>query len=76
MSQFYPVTVTDIHHTIRDAVVLTLEPDSGTLRLQNENLLTNLRAEISAYLSDTSALSRQVSPLLLWPTLQSLVAAR
>ncbi|MFK7837611.1 MAG: 2Fe-2S iron-sulfur cluster-binding protein [Sulfitobacter sp.] len=26
MSQFHPVTVTDIHHTIRDAVVLTLEP--------------------------------------------------
>tara|TARA_R110002072_G_scaffold401_13_gene2700 strand:- start:178 stop:1242 length:1065 start_codon:yes stop_codon:yes gene_type:complete len=26
MSQFLPLTVTDIHHTIRDAVVLTLEP--------------------------------------------------
>jgi ring-1,2-phenylacetyl-CoA epoxidase subunit PaaE len=26
MSQFHPLTVTDIHHTIRDAVVLTLEP--------------------------------------------------
>lgn len=39
-------------------VVLTLEPDNGTLRLQDENLLTNLRAEISAYLSDTSALSQ------------------
>ena len=28
MSQFHPVTVTDIHHTIRDAVVLTLEPEN------------------------------------------------
>ncbi|AXI40686.1 ferredoxin--NADP reductase [Sulfitobacter sp. SK011] len=26
MNQFLPLTVTDIHHTIRDAVVLTLEP--------------------------------------------------
>jgi len=26
MSQFHPLTVTDIHRTIRDAVVLTLEP--------------------------------------------------
>lgn len=26
MSQFHPLTVTDIHHTIRDAVVLTLKP--------------------------------------------------
>ncbi|MFY0646357.1 2Fe-2S iron-sulfur cluster-binding protein [Sulfitobacter geojensis] len=29
MSQFHPVTVTDIHHTIRDAVVLTLEPENA-----------------------------------------------
>lgn len=28
MAEFYPLTVTDIHHTIRDAVVLTLEPES------------------------------------------------
>lgn len=28
MPQFHPLTVTDIHHTIRDAVVLTLKPDS------------------------------------------------
>ncbi len=28
MSQFHPVTVTDIHHTIRDAVVLTLAPEN------------------------------------------------
>ncbi|MEL6617393.1 MAG: 2Fe-2S iron-sulfur cluster-binding protein [Pseudomonadota bacterium] len=28
MSQFYPLTVTDIHHTIRDAVVLTLQPEN------------------------------------------------
>ncbi|KIN65668.1 Phenylacetic acid degradation oxidoreductase PaaK [Sulfitobacter noctilucae] len=28
MSQFHPVTVTDIHHTIRDAVVLTLQPEN------------------------------------------------
>ncbi|KIN78809.1 ferredoxin--NADP reductase [Sulfitobacter mediterraneus] len=28
MSQFHPLTVTDIHHTIRDAVVLTLEPEN------------------------------------------------
>jgi len=27
MSQFLPLTVTDIHHTIRDAVVLTLQPN-------------------------------------------------
>ncbi|WP_299746437.1 2Fe-2S iron-sulfur cluster-binding protein [uncultured Tateyamaria sp.] len=27
MNQFHPLTVTDIHHTIRDAVVLTLEPE-------------------------------------------------
>lgn len=27
MSQFHPLTVTDIHHTIRDAVVLTLKPE-------------------------------------------------
>ncbi|MEH6588137.1 MAG: AsmA family protein [Halioglobus sp.] len=46
---------------ISSDVVLTLEPDKGTLRLQNENLLTNLRAEISAYLSDTSALSQFLS---------------
>ncbi|WP_339768719.1 2Fe-2S iron-sulfur cluster-binding protein [uncultured Pseudosulfitobacter sp.] len=26
MAQFLPLTVTDIHHTIRDAVVLTLQP--------------------------------------------------
>jgi ring-1,2-phenylacetyl-CoA epoxidase subunit PaaE len=29
MSQFRPLTVTDIHHTIRDAVVLTLEPENA-----------------------------------------------
>lgn len=29
MSQFQPLTVTDIHRTIRDAVVLTLEPEVG-----------------------------------------------
>ena len=28
MAQFFPLLVTDIHHTIRDAVVLTLEPES------------------------------------------------
>ncbi|WP_299044999.1 2Fe-2S iron-sulfur cluster-binding protein [uncultured Tateyamaria sp.] len=28
MAQFHPLTVTDIHRTIRDAVVLTLEPDN------------------------------------------------
>ncbi|MEM6371409.1 MAG: 2Fe-2S iron-sulfur cluster-binding protein [Pseudomonadota bacterium] len=28
MTQFHPLTVTDIHHTIRDAVVLTLRPDT------------------------------------------------
>lgn len=28
MAQFYPLTVTDIHRTIRDAVVLTLEPEN------------------------------------------------
>ncbi len=28
MSQFHPLTVTDIHRTIRDAVVLTLAPDN------------------------------------------------
>jgi ring-1,2-phenylacetyl-CoA epoxidase subunit PaaE len=28
MSQFHPLTVTDIHRTIRDAVVLTLQPES------------------------------------------------
>jgi len=27
MAQFHPLTVTDIHRTIRDAVVLTLKPD-------------------------------------------------
>jgi len=27
MTQFYPLTVTHIHHTTRDAVVLTLKPD-------------------------------------------------
>jgi len=29
MSQFHPLTVTNIHRTIRDAVVLTLQPQSG-----------------------------------------------
>lgn len=28
MAQFHPLTVTDIHHTIRDAVVLTLKPEN------------------------------------------------
>lgn len=28
MSQFHPLTVTDIHRTIRDAVVLTLQPEN------------------------------------------------
>jgi ring-1,2-phenylacetyl-CoA epoxidase subunit PaaE len=28
MNQFHPVTVTNIHHTIRDAVVLTLQPEN------------------------------------------------
>ncbi|MDW3223759.1 MAG: 2Fe-2S iron-sulfur cluster-binding protein [Paracoccaceae bacterium] len=28
MSKFHPLTVTDIHHTIRDAVVLTLKPEN------------------------------------------------
>lgn len=28
MNQFYPLTVTDIHRTIRDAVVLTLQPEN------------------------------------------------
>jgi ring-1,2-phenylacetyl-CoA epoxidase subunit PaaE len=27
MTRFRPLTITDIHHTIRDAVVLTLQPD-------------------------------------------------
>ena len=27
MAQFLPLEVTDIHHTIRDAVVLTLKPE-------------------------------------------------
>ena len=27
MSQFHPLVVTDVHHTIRDAVVLTLKPE-------------------------------------------------
>jgi ring-1,2-phenylacetyl-CoA epoxidase subunit PaaE len=30
MSQFHPLTVTEIHHTIRDAVVLTLQPEDPT----------------------------------------------
>ena len=29
MAQFHPLKVTDIHHTIRDAVVLTLEPENA-----------------------------------------------
>jgi ring-1,2-phenylacetyl-CoA epoxidase subunit PaaE len=29
MSKFLPLTVTDIHHTIRDAVVLTLKPEDA-----------------------------------------------
>ena len=29
MSQFHPLKVTDVHHTIRDAVVLTLVPDDA-----------------------------------------------
>ena len=36
MAQFHLLKVTDIHHTIRDAVVLTLEPenaDATTLRV-------------------------------------------
>ncbi|MBD3665308.1 2Fe-2S iron-sulfur cluster-binding protein [Sulfitobacter aestuariivivens] len=28
MAQFHPLKVTDIHHTIRDAVVLTLQPEN------------------------------------------------
>lgn len=28
MAQFFPLLVTDIHHTIRDAVVLTLQPEN------------------------------------------------
>jgi len=27
MARFHPLTVTDIRHTIRDAVVVTLQPD-------------------------------------------------
>ena len=30
MAQFFPLLVTDIHHTIRDAVVLTLEPKDAS----------------------------------------------
>ena len=29
MARFHNLTVTDIHHTIRDAVVLTLEPEEA-----------------------------------------------
>ena len=28
MSQFHPLVITDIHRTIRDAVVLTLQPEN------------------------------------------------
>ncbi|MEL6465826.1 MAG: 2Fe-2S iron-sulfur cluster-binding protein [Pseudomonadota bacterium] len=41
MAQFYPLTVTDIHRTIRDAVVLTLEPeDSEAFRFVQGQYLT------------------------------------
>ncbi len=41
MSQFHPLTVTDIHHTIRDAVVLTLEPkDPGAFDFTQGQYLT------------------------------------
>ena len=41
MAQFHPLTVTDIHHTIRDAVVLTLEPtDPETFRFIQGQYLT------------------------------------
>lgn len=41
MAQFHRLTVTDIHHTIRDAVVLTLEPeDAQTFRFIPGQYLT------------------------------------
>lgn len=41
MSQFHPLKVTDIHHTIRDAVVLTLEPeDAEAFRFTQGQYLT------------------------------------
>jgi len=41
MAQFHPLTVTDIHHTIRDAVVLTLKPsDPETFAFTQGQYLT------------------------------------
>jgi len=41
MSQFHPLTVTHIHRTIRDAVVLTLKPhDPGTFQFTQGQYLT------------------------------------
>ncbi|WP_299735964.1 ferredoxin--NADP reductase [uncultured Roseobacter sp.] len=41
MVQFHPLTVTDIHHTIRDAVVLTLKPeDPGVFAFTQGQYLT------------------------------------
>ncbi|HAC50783.1 phenylacetic acid degradation protein [Sulfitobacter sp. HI0082] len=41
MSQFHPLLVTDIHHTIRDAVVLTLKPeDPGAFAFTQGQYLT------------------------------------
>ena len=41
MTQFHPLTVTHIHHTIRDAVVLTLKPDTAdTFRFAPGQYLT------------------------------------
>lgn len=41
MAQFHPLKVTDIHHTIRDAVVVTLEPeDPDAFRFTQGQYLT------------------------------------
>ena len=41
MSQFHPLVVTDVHHTIRDAVVLTLKPkDPDTFAFTQGQYLT------------------------------------
>ena len=45
MARFHNLTVTDIHHTIRDAVVLTLEPEeAGTFDFTQGQYLTFRRA--------------------------------
>ena len=52
MAKFHPLKVTDIHRTIRDAVVLTLEPEDWSAFDFIQGQYLTFRREFDASLED------------------------